>query len=133
VFTYTKPPNFIQKRKVLFRVQAINNVGEGPFSDPTLTKTKNRYWSKARSWESGAVPIAGQNVVIPFGQNFSFDLPESPIYNRIDVNGQLEYYDDAPSLNLRANAIFIKTGNFWIGTSKKEPFLGNAKITLYGV
>lgn len=86
-FTHTNTPNFIQKRKIMYRVQAINNVGDGPFSDATQTKTKNRFWSKPRSWTTGVVPQEGDNVVIPFGQNFTFDLTESPVYSKIEVNG----------------------------------------------
>ena len=62
---------------------------------------------------------------------FLFDLEESPIYNYLQVNGRLTFKQDASLLNLRAQYIFVRAGQFLIG-NKTNPYPGFAKITLYG-
>lgn len=58
-FIHEVLPNFISKRKIMYRVQAINEIGAGPYSDPTEVKTVNRHWSKAHSWPGKVAPVAG--------------------------------------------------------------------------
>lgn len=90
-----------------------------------------RLWSDPTSWASGAVPLAGEDIVIPPGQNFVFDLVESPIYNYIQINGRVTFKPDAPALHLKAKYVFVRAGELIIGTSAAR-FAGNAQITLFG-
>ena len=40
----------------MYRIQAINNVGDGPWSEPLMVETVDRMWSKARSWGARGIP-----------------------------------------------------------------------------
>jgi len=61
-----------------------------------------------------------------------YDLEESPIFKLIRINGRLTFKNDTEKLlHLRAKHIFIRAGELHIG-SKESPFMGKAKITLYG-
>jgi hypothetical protein len=51
----------------MYRIQAINNVGYGPFSDPLQVITVDRRWSKAHSWATKKVPLAGESFTILAG------------------------------------------------------------------
>lgn len=97
----------------------------------TPVETKVRYWSNATSWPSGKVPLAGENVNISVGQNFVFDMVESPIYKNIQINGRVTFLETAPKLHLRARYIFVRAGELIIGNAT-NPFKGEANITLYG-
>ena len=63
--------------------------------------------------------------------NFLYDLPESPIYNYVQINGRVTFKQDAPKLHLNAMYIFVRSGELLIG-NKTNPYLGDAKNTLYG-
>lgn len=95
------------------------------------TENKTRLWSDKTQWPNGNLPQEGDNVIIPPGQNWIFDLPESPVYTYIEINGIVTFKQDAPNLNLRAKYIFVRAGELRIG-NKTNPFLGIAKITLFG-
>lgn len=85
----------------------------GPCLPPVTTvpiESTIRYWSNITSWVSGKVPIAGEDVVIPPGQNFIFDLDVSPIYNYVQINGRVTFLDGAPSLHLQAKYVFVRAG-----------------------
>ena len=77
------------------------------------------------------MPKEGDDVVIPPGQNWIYDLVESPLYNYIEINGVITFKQDAPVLHLRAKYIFIRAGELHIG-NQTAPYLGSAKITLSG-
>jgi cell migration-inducing and hyaluronan-binding protein len=94
-------------------------------------ETTTRLWSDPDSWDSGQVPKEGENVVILSGRNFVYDLDESPMYNYIEVNGQVTFKPDAETLHLRAKYLFVRAGRIAIGTSD-EPHMGNVQITLSG-
>lgn len=55
----------------------------------------------------------------------------SPIYRYIEINGIVTFQQNASSLHLRANYIFIRAGELRIG-NKTNPFQGTAQITLNG-
>ena len=59
-----------------------------------------------------------------------FDLAESPIFDKIEINGCLTF-KQGTDLHLRAKKILIRGGELNIG-SKDAPYVNNAKITLYG-
>lgn len=95
-------------------------------------ETNVRYWSNASSWNNSKVPLEGEDIVIPPGQNFVFDMEVSPIYRYIQINGRVTFLNSANKLHLRAKYIFVRAGELIIG-NQTHPFLGEqAEITLYG-
>lgn len=74
-----------------------------------------KYWSNATSWESGKVPIAGEDIVILPGKNFIYDLEVSPIYNYVQINGRVTFLPGAPNLHLQAKYLFVRAGELIIG------------------
>ena len=62
-----------------------------PAVSTVAIETTVRLWSAASSWKSGKVPVAGEDIVIEPGQNFLFDLEESPIYNYVQINGRVTF------------------------------------------
>jgi hypothetical protein len=69
--------------------------------------------------------------VIDVGMNIIYDVEESPIINYIQVNGRLTFKQDAPKLHLNVKYLFVRAGELIIG-NKTNPYLGDARITLYG-
>lgn len=90
-----------------------------------------RLWSNPTTWPSGKVPQAGEDVEVLTGKNIVYDLEDSPIYNYVQINGRLTFKQDAPKLHLRAKYVFVRMGELLIG-SEAQPYLGEARITLYG-
>jgi G8 domain len=74
-----------------------------------------RYWSDPNSWDRGYVPLEGEDVEIDSGKNFVFDLEVSPLYNMIEINGQVTFLQNATKLHLRAKYVFIRSGALIIG------------------
>jgi len=92
-----------------------------------------RRWSNPNDWPNGTVPVEGDNVVIDMAWDMIFDLPESPIYNMIQVNGWVTFQngDGAGDLHLRCKHMYVRAGQVHIG-SASTPFAAQAKITLIG-
>jgi hypothetical protein len=86
-------------------------------------------WSDPKSWPSERLPKEGDDITV--NETMVFDLEESPIYRKIEVNGRLVFKEDEPVLHLRAFYIFVRAGEFLIGNAT-DPYKGFAKITLYG-
>jgi hypothetical protein len=81
---------------------------------------KPRYWSKAASWPSGKVPVAGEDVVIAPGWNMMLDIADTPIFRMLTVNGRLTFQNDK-DVHLHAKHIFVRAGELIIG-SKDKPY-----------
>jgi hypothetical protein len=91
-----------------------------------------RFWSKVEAWsKTKVIPIAGENLIIESGWNMHLDLKETPIFDKIEINGRLTFVNDK-DIHLRAKKILIRGGELRIGT-KEKPYLKNGKITLYGM
>ena len=120
--------------------------GECPLDeiDDVPIETTVRLWSKKDSWEgqfdsnADGIPIEGDDVEIRPGWNMVYDIEESPILELVTINGRLTFQQKDESenledinLHLKAHHIFIRAGEFIIGT-KEKPFTMIAKITLYG-
>jgi hypothetical protein len=45
-------------------------------------------WSDINSWESGALPVAGEDVEILPGVNMQLDI-DTPLLNKLTINGRL--------------------------------------------
>ena len=96
----------------------------------TVVENNTRRWSNASSWDTGKIPLAGENVEIKSGWNMLYDIEESPILNVLQINGRLTF-EPAKDLHLRAKYVFVRAGEFIIG-EQVNPFLTNARITLFG-
>jgi hypothetical protein len=57
-------------------------------------------------------------------------LPETPIFDKIEINGLLKFKPDI-DVHLRAKKILIRGGELQVGT-KEKPYLKNGQITLHG-
>ena len=86
-----------------------------PISDIT------KLWSLPTTWKEGVVPVGGDVEVLP-GENIIYDLPDSPIFDVVTINGQLTFMDDTalhPKLNLNAKHVFVRAGRLLIGSTEK--------------
>lgn len=60
--------------------------------DESALEEEYRYWSNPDSWgPNGTVPVEGDDVVIKSGWNMIYDLEESPIVNKLEINGHLTF------------------------------------------
>jgi hypothetical protein len=91
-------------------------------------------WSDPNTWESGAVPVEGEDVEIPPGVWIEFDLEETPLLHFVTVNGRLSFKNDpeeAVDRTIHAYIVFVRQGELLIG-DEEEPYNGVATIKLYG-
>lgn len=91
-------------------------------------------WSLTSSWESGALPVEGDEVEIPPGVWIELDIEETPHMAGITINGRLSFKNesDAPmNITIHSDWVYIRAGELLIG-SKENPYNGNATIILYG-
>jgi hypothetical protein len=73
------------------------------------------YWSSPATW-NGTVPVEGDDIIMESGKNIVYDLEgDSPIYNKIEINGRLTFLDDGKDRHLRAKYIFVRSGELIIG------------------
>ena len=71
-------------------------IGSCLTSIPNATEviTQNttlRLWSDPKEWPNNTVPQEGANITIPRDQSWVFDLAESPVYNYIELNGNVTF------------------------------------------
>jgi hypothetical protein len=52
-------------------------------------ETSLRYWSDVNNWPKGALPKEGEDVEIKSGWNMIYDIPETPLLNKVEINGRL--------------------------------------------
>jgi len=91
-----------------------------------------RLWSDPESWESGVVPVEGDEVEVMSGWNMVLDLEETPVFESVEINGRLTFLDfNNTDIHLRAKKIFVRAGEFFIGNAT-HPFSNNATISLMG-
>lgn len=128
--------DWLMYSRVACKSSSIVLVGErciGPCMEAVtgvpIEKTP-RYWSKAASWTSGKVPIAGEDIEIEPGWNMVLDIAETPIFRMLTVNGRLTFQNDI-DVHLHAKHIFVRAGELIIG-SQAAPYEQNAQITLHG-
>ncbi|NJK45704.1 MAG: transmembrane domain-containing protein [Pleurocapsa sp. SU_196_0] len=92
------------------------------------THRAERVWSNPSAWESGKVPVAGEDVTIPTGKVLTLDV-SPPALKSLKIEGGLKF--DNKDLELTAGYIMVHGGQFQIG-SQSFPFTKNATITLTG-
>tara|TARA_B110000285_G_scaffold54144_1_gene61670 strand:+ start:760 stop:1521 length:762 start_codon:yes stop_codon:yes gene_type:complete len=89
-----------------------------------------KLWSDPKSWTSGKVPLAGEDVHIESGWNMTMDVADTPIFRLVRVNGILNF-KRGMNITFRAKHILVRAGEFHVG-SKENPFTDNCNIILYG-
>jgi hypothetical protein len=89
-------------------------------------------WSVPETWPSGVVPVAGEDVEILGSMNVVYDvaLADTVDLDSLEINGILRF-DDAEDRELRSHRVWVRAGEFNIGTAT-TPFPKKATITLLG-
>lgn len=91
-------------------------------------------WSDPASWDSGSVPVEGDEVEIPPGVWIEFDIEETPLLKLLTVNGRLTFKNDnetAVDRTIHAYNVFVRAGELFVG-DEFGPYNGIATIKLYG-
>lgn len=76
--------------------------------------TSARYWSEPTSWDSGVLPVEGEDVHIQPGIHMILDI-ETPILNLVTINGRLSFHDMDTPIHLRAKQVYVRSGDLFIG------------------
>jgi hypothetical protein len=92
-------------------------------------------WSNPDCWiatNSGAVPVAGDEVVIDGSMNIVLDVnaTDMPILKSLEINGKLKFQGGSDKA-LKSYKIWVRAGEMHIGNAT-HPFDSRADITLYG-
>ncbi len=99
-----------------------------PPGPPPPVIVPNATWSDPKSWVSGKVPVAGEDVVIPQGKSVMLDV-SPPALKSLVIQGALKFaYKD---LELTSGYIMLQGGQLQVGTPE-IPFTNQAAITLTG-
>jgi len=101
-------------------VRCVGACGE-QLNESVPDENRTRYWSKAEDWPNNTIPGEDDDVHIMPGENWVFDLPQSPIYKLVRVNGKLTF-DNTTDTHLRCKHLFIRAGELHIG-SEEYPML----------
>ncbi len=119
----------IQQTPVYFRARIIEENCDPHFSEIITVDEEvpleGFLWSQPSTWETGVIPQAGEDVIIPEGQRVILDI-NTPDLNGLTINGVLEFNNQ--DLELTANWILIN-GKLQIGV-QDSPFTNKAIITL---
>jgi hypothetical protein len=89
-----------------------------------------KLWSNPKTWPSGKVPVADEDVHIESGWNITMDIADTPIFRLVRVNGLLNF-KRGMNITFRSKHIFVRAGELHVG-SKENPFVDNCNIILYG-
>ncbi len=85
-------------------------------------------WSNATQWSNQTLPVANQNVTIPYQWNLVLDI-DPPILKYVEINGIL-IFDKTRDNKFQAYYIWVKQGIIQIGNST-NPFTRKANIILH--
>lgn len=124
------------KGRSLYKRRTLDLKGQrcwGPCQPPVKAvpiDTTLRYWSKAKDWTSGKIPVINDTVEIEPGWNMIYDVAESPLLRMLTINGRLSFANDT-DLHINAKHLFIRAGELIVGY-KEKPFSKKAQITLHG-
>jgi hypothetical protein len=105
----------------------ITQEGCAPYYSETLaviSSPLSYYWSDPNAW-GGAVPVVGQDVIIPIDRRIILDVSPPPL-GSLTIIGTLEFLEE--DLTLISDWIMVH-GTLQVGT-ESEPFTHNAIITL---
>lgn len=90
-------------------------------------------WSEASSWESGEVPVEGDEVEIPSGVWIVLDIEETPLLWSLTINGRLSFQNNTEPMNqtLHSHTIYVRAGELLVG-AEDQPYNGIATVKLWG-
>ena len=93
----TKSSKKLQINGFRFRENLVPWCNLNPVVSTCTGTTK--LWSNPASWvtdakPAGGVPLAGEDIMIPAGTSYVFDLTESPIYGMIVIQGCVTFLSD---------------------------------------
>ncbi len=94
-----------------------------------IREDKIRLWSDTNNWPNGVLPVAGQNVTIPYEWKMVVNIAV-PKLNYLEINGIL-MFDIKMNHTFEAHYIWVKKGEFKIGSSD-DPYVNQATIILHG-
>jgi hypothetical protein len=124
-FAYVR--NYItERRKHLLASPLLQN--------PPVCFSKYQYWSDGSYWHSrglDGLPQAGDDVIIPGGEHVVLDI-DTPVLNRLTIEGSLQFSRDKARLELHAKYIFVLGGGLLRAGSSTSPHTGEIAITLHG-
>lgn len=86
-------------------------------------------WSEVATWGGEALPMEGDGVYVPKGQNLLVDV-STPILVAVIVEGSI-IWEDEKDMTFDAHYIFVRGGSFNIGTPT-QPHLHKLVVTLHG-
>jgi hypothetical protein len=111
-----------------FRANILQDGCEPYYSETlsVISSPPSYYWSDPNAW-GGAVPVEGQDVLIPMNRRILLDVTPPPL-GGLTINGTLEFMPD--DLGLTAEWIMVH-GSLQVG-SESVPFTHQATITLTG-
>lgn len=127
----TQTPDFINELKwVGVRGSTVEAV-----DDSLVLSDDECLWSDPVCWtatNSGAVPVAGDEVVIDGSMNIVLDVnaTDMPILKSLEINGKLKFQGGSDKA-LKSYKIWVRAGEMHIGNAT-HPFDSRADITLYG-
>jgi hypothetical protein len=79
------------------------------------TETFERLWSDKNNWPNQTLPKEDEDVEIEPGWNMIMDLPVTPKFKVIQINGILNFKKDI-DIHLKAEHIFVRAGELIIGS-----------------
>ncbi len=86
-------------------------------------------WSNATQWPNQTLPVANQNLTIPYQWNLILDI-DPPILKNVLINGILIFDKNRDNI-FQAYNIWVKQGIIQIG-NLTNPFTKKANIILHG-
>src|SRR5690606_17229229 len=86
-------------------------------------------WSAAETWADGRLPEAGDRILIPDGFEIRYDLPASPAFYTLRIDGALNFATDASTAMLVDTVVVSDSGLLSIGTME-SPVIPTATARL---
>lgn len=83
-------------------------------------------WSSTATWHTGAVPQAGDIVLIPNGKTVRYDLSSSPRFDKVRIDGTLNFAIDQNTLLLVETLLVTRGGTLTQGTGFGAASIPNA-------
>jgi hypothetical protein len=76
-------------------------------------------WSSKDTWPSGELPKEGEIVEVPPCTWIEYDIEDSPIFEKVEINGRLSFKDDIENpvnRTLRSFIVYVRAGELLIGS-----------------
>jgi hypothetical protein len=89
-----------------------------PLPGSSDTPRTEKLWSKTASWAGGALPVAGEHVVIPSADRIVLDIADTPILGSLKIEGELVFKsndESLPVITLNSKSIWVK-GTLTVGS-----------------